>query len=300
VCDKPDDYSRRKWERPAHDQYVASLIDRLRKLEQQTDPKDGQKSAVGKDLAAFEALHVAGELVNAVAGWELDHQVGLALENLEFVPLQPFGTKDHPEYLAGRKRVDDHAHERSGGTLGALDPISAPKLLINLLGANSGGFHTMLQRMAIDALEALDYGEVQPMFAQTKSGDKRTLRVRRLELRAIAFVEYRYERGLRKYKAQEQVAGALGVQKETIKSWEHRLRAEFGDLAVSRTISFARNAARNEDHTQKTAYKPSLNEARQGVYNGPPSSAAGEWERQYGADALRDLAVRYREALRQA
>jgi hypothetical protein len=309
VCDNSDDYPRRKWARAARDEYVTFLIDRLRKLEQRTDPKDGQNSAKGKDLAAFEALSVAGELVNALAGWALDHQVGLALKNLEFVPLQPSGTKDHPagtkdhpEYLAGRKNVDDHVHEKNGSSLGALDPIAARKLLINLLRANSGGFHPMLQGMAIEALEALDYGEVQPMLAETKGGDKRTLAVRRLELRAIAFVEYRYRRGSRKYKAQQQVADALGVEKDTIKSWELRLRTDLGDLAVSRTISLARNAAQNEDDAQKAAYKPSLNEndARQGVYSGPPSSKVGAWESQYGADALRDLAVRYKEALRQS
>jgi hypothetical protein len=256
VCDNPDDYPRRKWARAAHDEYVTHLIDRLRKLEQQTDPKDGQNSAKGKDLAAFDALIVAGELVNAIAGWALDHQVGLALKNLEFVPLQPSVTKDHPDYLAGRKDVDDHVHERSGGSLGALSPIAARKLLINLLRANPGGFHSMLQGMAI---EALDYGEVQPMLAETKGGDKRTLAVRRLELRAIAFVEYRYRRGIRKFKAQQQVGDALGVEKDTIKSWEFRLRTDFGDLAVSRIISLACNAAENEDHAQRAAYNPSIN-----------------------------------------
>jgi hypothetical protein len=134
VCDKPDDYPRRKWAPRGRDEYVACLIDRLCELEQRTDPKDGIKSAVGKDLASFEALHVAGKLIQALAGWALDHQVGLALEGLEFVPLQPSGTKDHPEYLAARKNVDDHVHEKSGGSLGVLDPVIARSLLVNLGG----------------------------------------------------------------------------------------------------------------------------------------------------------------------
>jgi hypothetical protein len=158
----------------------------------------------------------------------------------------------------------------------------------------------MLTGMAIEALEALDYGEVQPMLAPTRDGDKRSLAARRLELRAIAFVEYRYRRGNRKLNAQEQVAKELGVAKDTLKSWEFRLRGYFGDLAVSRAIAFARNAALNEDHAQKAAYKFSLhkNDARPGIYSGPPSGAAGTWERQYGADALRTLAQQYKSALR--
>src|SRR5450755_3417351 len=148
--DELDDYPRRKLAQPAHDEYVALLIDRLRKLEQQTHPGAGQKSAVGKDFAAFDALSVAGEIVNALAGWALDYQVGLALKNLEFVPLQPSGTKGHPAYLEKRASVDDHAHEKNGGSIGALDPIVARRLLINLLRANSGGFSQPLCQMAIE------------------------------------------------------------------------------------------------------------------------------------------------------
>jgi DNA-binding transcriptional regulator YiaG len=299
MSDEPDDYPRRKLAQPAHDEYVALLIDRLRKLEQQTHPRAGQKSAVGKDFAAFEALSVAGEIVNALAGWALDHQVGLALKNLEFVPLQPSGTKGHPDYLQKRASVDDHAHEKNGGFIGALDPIVARRLLINLLRANSGGFCATLVQMATEAFEALDYGESRPMLAATKGGKKRTLAVRKLELRAIGLIEYRYTRGGQKLKVLEQVARMLGVAVETVRSWELRLRKEFGNLAVSRTISFAHNAALNE---KKAAYRSSSHsndDVLQTGYKGPSSKKAGYWENQYGADALRILAERYKEALRQ-
>jgi|SRR6516165_6603648 len=82
-----DDYPRRMWNQPERDKRVALLIDRLMELERKTDPKNGMQSAKGKDLAAFCALKIAGQLVSALAGWALDHQAGLALEGLEFVPL---------------------------------------------------------------------------------------------------------------------------------------------------------------------------------------------------------------------
>jgi transposase len=111
----------------------------------------------------------------------------------------------------------------------------------------------------------------------------------KLELRAIGFVEYRRVRGGNKSKAQDQVANALGVSVETIKSWERRLRKNFGDLEVARTISFACNSARSEDAAQRAADK------------GEPraKSMSGTWEVRYGADALRKLAKQYKDALRQ-
>jgi DNA-binding transcriptional regulator YiaG len=288
--DESDDYPNR----PAADPFrVAALIEHLQKLERKTRPDGGAASAEGKDLAAFDALETAGRLVRALAGWALDHQAGLALKKLKFLPLQPSGTRNHPEYRASRANVDDHAHEKEGGTLGldardVLDPIVARKLLFNLLYANPAGFHAALREMAMEALEALDYGEIQPMLARETDGRKRSLTVHKLELQAIAFVEYRRERGGNKSKAQKQVANALGVSVETLKSWEHRLRKDFGDLEIERTISFACNSARNEDATQLAA---------DGGDAGA-KSRIGTWERSYGADALQKLAKQYKDALR--
>lgn len=270
--DQPVEYPRRKWACKARDEYVDHLIGRLRELEQRTDPTGGPQSAIGKDFAAFQALRTAGELVGALAGWALDHQAGLALKGLEFVPMQPSGTKLHPEFLEKQKQVDDHVHEGTGGEAGVPDPIVARRLLINLVRANPGAFPASLQNMVVEALETLDHGDTLPLLEATKGGNKRSLAARRLELQAIGFVEYRATRGIKKYVALGEVADALGVSSDTIRSWEHRLRREFGNLAVSRTITFARNAA---------------------------SHVEGDWVRRYGPDALRVLAERYHEALRQ-
>jgi hypothetical protein len=110
-----DAYPRRRWNHSERDKYVALLIDQLRELERKTDPKSGAQSAKGKDLAAFSALEIAGNLVNALVGWALDHQAGLALEDLEFVPRGTSKTKKHPDYQTSRSMVDDHRHERNGG-----------------------------------------------------------------------------------------------------------------------------------------------------------------------------------------
>jgi hypothetical protein len=83
-----DVYPRPEWNESERDKYVADLIDRLHELERKTNPTLGARSAKGKDRAASHALRIAGDLVNALAGWALDHQAGLALKDLKSVQLR--------------------------------------------------------------------------------------------------------------------------------------------------------------------------------------------------------------------
>ena len=137
-------------------EYIEVLVSRLLDLRARTDPASTEGTAKGKDLLAFEALCVAGDLVEALAGWAIDHQIGLASEGLAFVPLQPSGTTNHPEYLEARAAVDNHRHEYAGAALrvspdGLTDLTVARQLIINLLQANPGGFPPVIARMLMDA-----------------------------------------------------------------------------------------------------------------------------------------------------
>jgi hypothetical protein len=125
----------------ANSSYVRLLLDRLDNLEKKTRPSAGSVSAERKDFAAFEALELAGDLVEHVAGWAIDHQMGLAAEQLKFVPLQPSRTKEHPQYLCALAIVDDHTHEKANAKLKIRDPgesVVARRAIINLLRANPG------------------------------------------------------------------------------------------------------------------------------------------------------------------
>jgi DNA-binding XRE family transcriptional regulator len=239
------DYPSRKWTSKVRHKYVATLLARLDDLERRSHPDGGSKSAKGKDLAAFEALETAGELVRAVAGWAIDHQAGLALMGLSFVPLQPSQTKKHPAYQEQRRAVDDHRHESNGAKLvhTIREPRAARRMLLNLLQANVGAFPYALVAPVIEAIEGLEFGEQSPMFTAIKAGRKAGLRELRLQLRAIAFIAYRRAQGITKLRATEDVAKAFGVSRETVVSWEKRLHPAFGQLEVSRTIAFAKNHA---------------------------------------------------------
>src|SRR5271169_837796 len=100
-----------------HRKHVTRLIKTLEELEEKTRPSVGAKTERGKDLAAFRALQTAGKLVDALAGWALDHQVGLGLAGLEFLPLGPSSLRTHPAYVGTRVLADSHCHEREGGAV---------------------------------------------------------------------------------------------------------------------------------------------------------------------------------------
>jgi hypothetical protein len=72
----PDRIARRqKW--------ALGIVDRLLKLEEQTDPSHGEESARDKDERAFEALLFVGEFAEVFAGWAIRHQAGLAMDGRE-------------------------------------------------------------------------------------------------------------------------------------------------------------------------------------------------------------------------
>jgi hypothetical protein len=274
-------------ERPlVEDTYVSYLLGRLDGLEKQTRPSGGMGTSKAKDMAAFDALELAGELVASVAGWAIDHQIGLAAKGLQFVPLQPSGTKDHPEYLEGRMRVDSHEHEKAGAreTGDKHDPEFLRKCLMNLLLLNPGGWPAWLCQQTSDAIERLEYGEIPPIFDPVKEGRKRNLPMRKLERDAVAMVTFRrHAYKMTKEEALSEVAGALGVSPDTVKSWEWRLRGAsgFGKLEVDRYLSFAKNHA------------SFVKDAREKERLGQPFEDVSVHESEYGAAALEKLGKTY-------
>ena len=113
--------------------------------------------------------------------------------------------------------------------------------LRNLLRANPGGFERSLALDLHEALELLEWGKPTPLLQPVKSKSM-GLREIKCHLGAICFVEYERGKGVKKIKAQEQAAEAFGVDWETIRSWEKRLREEFSHLEVSRRCTFAYKA----------------------------------------------------------
>jgi DNA-binding transcriptional regulator YiaG len=256
-------YPRLKLNQSERDEYVAHLIDQLRDLERKTDPKDGAQSAKGKDVAARDALKIAGDLVNSLAGWALDHQAGLALKDDAFMQFSTVKTPEHPYGSNIKSTDDDHRVEWAGRNWSGRDgvpinPILARKWLMHLVRAFTGIFNLELRLMTLAALEACDYGETQPMLMATKKDRKVNWTILQLQLKAITFVKYREALGMKKFKALEDVAGAFGVSVNTVRSWEPRLRTEFGPIEITNRLAAAEEAGKNERDAEHRASSISL------------------------------------------
>jgi DNA-binding transcriptional regulator YiaG len=260
-----DVHSRPECNESERDKYVAGLIDRLHTLERKTDPEKGPRSARGKSAAALDALEIAGALVNALAGWALDHQAGLALKDLEFVQLRMTETAERVNYRNSRSTDDDHRHEWIGRNwvgretdpiepFEPIEPIVARNWLMNLVSANPGIFNLQLTWMTLWALKACDYGEILPMLSATKKGRKVNWTILQLQLRAVEAVKFREARGIKKFKAQQEVAEAFGVSVDTVRSWEMRLRDELGQFKVASRLAVVAKIGKNETDAEQHRY----------------------------------------------
>jgi hypothetical protein len=113
-----------------------------------------------------------------------------------------------------------------------------------------GIFNRELSSMILSALEACDYGETHPMFRPTKKGRKVNWTILRSQLRALELVKYREGRGLKKFKAQEEVARALGVSVDTLRAWETRLKADFNHREIAHRLEMAESLGKMHSDSQ--------------------------------------------------
>jgi hypothetical protein len=116
---------------------ISSYIAELAELESSKEPSGGAKTARGKDKKAIRALEIAGRVVRGVAGWAIDHQMGLALQHRSSVR-QIREPLPHRRYLAAElAKVDRHDHEIAGATLpvGNVPAVVARRALLNMLDA---------------------------------------------------------------------------------------------------------------------------------------------------------------------
>lgn len=280
--------------RKMKDKRVAEALEALRRFEEMSRPDGGDVTAKHKDRNAFAALACAGELVELLAGWAIDHAVGLGLSGLRWVPGQIPGEKPYFKYLVAKIEVDDHRHETVGGVhsrmssikdFEGLDPIVLRQILINLLVRNPGGFPSPIQKMTVEALEALNYSETLPMLKAVESGRKARRRELKLQLEAVKFIEYRCAKGLKRYKAEEEVGEAYGRSGTTVRLWKSRLRKELGELEVSSEIQIAKNIAVTKKDVRR---KNAAGVRRRG--------AAVDY---YGPQALKKAAARYQQFIKQ-
>jgi hypothetical protein len=268
------------------DPYVSRLLKRLDELEKKTRPT-GPASAKGKDAAATEALICAGELTSRVAGWAMAHQFGLAAKGLRPVNDEAPASENHQLFLEQRTLVDSHEHEKAGAwPPKAVDQDFIRKCLANLLRSNSGGWPDWFCQQVLDAVEALEYGEVRPFFLPVRASRKRDYTLLNLQLNALAMIAFRCRAyTMKKENALNEVGAALNVSPHTLKSWKVRLQKEFGRLRVGDVLS--------EAEFHGSCVKSGLEEGRLGQRAYDVSHHDGL----YDARALAELGKQYKDAL---
>lgn len=266
----------------ANSDRVKNLLRLLEGLAEKTDPAGGDDTARQKDERAFIAIGLAARLVDEVAGWAIDHQVGLALKNLAFVPLGHPETRDAPEYVRARRQVDSHDHELAGFEATRLEPLVQRQALINILSASDGFLPSDLCASVVRALRGLNHGDQSPIFFARTASAKRSLRERELMLKAVGYVAYKCGQGIKQNVAKADVFNAYDVAgQKAYEEWKRNSRQIFGDLVVKRTIRHGEIAGFN---ARSRRLKP------------VPTDLFGEiLEKEFGEEALAKDAEEFRQ-----
>jgi hypothetical protein len=223
----------------ADDPGIRRLLIRLDDLERKTSP-DRSESETDKDGAAAEALTIAFELVSILAGWAIDHKVGLAAKGLDNIPTLLSTEARTVEYQALRESIDSHMHETYAASQPKLTGRETRGAIASLLrGVRHYPLLNLSEPLA-EALEALDFGETLPLVTSEKNGRKRKFTELRMQAYCLACIEYLQALGRPKYKLQEIAAEAFGVSADTVRGWEYRLRSEWGPYRLLNLLSRAK------------------------------------------------------------
>ncbi len=186
------------------------VLDQLLKWRQETAPEQGDAGADEKNYKAGQALYFAGLLFEDLVRWAIHHKIGVSTIRLS---------------LEDRKagEADAHRFEEIGSEWQVGDLSQARELLADII-AVSGLVPGSMRQTLVGALQALNLGEVDPLMEPTH-GEYWTGAHSLAELRKLVIMQVFFRWGRRthiKRKAQEEVAGSLGVGVNTLRTWEER------------------------------------------------------------------------------
>jgi hypothetical protein len=212
--------------RPLSQSEIDELAAELRALDRAAHSGEG---TIGKDARAARALAIAGEMVESLAGWAIDHQVGLAVNEVTYEPLDlsPAPGVD----------ADNPRHEEAGASYKWTNPQINRRALANLLATNPGGFPYRLALEAALCLEALDLDQTPPILECRKLAfDDPSHALALLRLRAVEHVTFYYGAGSDRAEAERKVAQSYSVRTETLSHWEARLPLLLSHRLVSERL----------------------------------------------------------------
>jgi len=215
--------------RPLPDRQIAEIIAELQALERSVQ-SDG--SAVAKDTKAKRALLLAGILVDSLAGWAIDHEIGLAVAGALYEPLdlEPVATEG----------LDDEQFGALGAAYDWSNAAVNRRALANLLAANAGAFPRELALECALGLEALQLDETRVIFERrARRLEDARYRMAMQRLRAVEHAIFYENAGAAPADAEAKVAVAYEIDVDRLRRWRHRLPYLLGTVSVRENLERA-------------------------------------------------------------
>jgi hypothetical protein len=219
--------------------YVDVLLD----LYEKTDPNGGAATEEGKLLRARQATEVWWRLHGKLMQWAQSHLAGYCwidehpeiLDTLPEVDGNPITRDSHElEFLGSCFSINtppvcDAYTERAEEEIRRfpeIGDVGLRRLIAELLMSRCADNSSWRWEIQL-ALRALNHGEVQDLVKP--SGGKRgamPFQLMRWKVKALEQVMFRVGRGMKKYRALQEVGEAIGQSTETLRDWEKELRRD--------------------------------------------------------------------------
>jgi hypothetical protein len=226
VDDKPPTPSRRGLF--PEDGEILDTIGKLRGLYTDTQPSGSERAAPGKDVNARIALSLAASLFKDLAGWAVDHHVGLALAGVASAP-KPINEEQPDEWHQQRTAAaDSHEHEAAAAQYEFADPILNRQIAAQLLAVDAP-LPSRLAYELVRALQALEVGERLAILDRAGRGDGVRYRQDELRRRAMLHLEYRAGLRIRADERIEQISSVYKISKSTVEQWRKEFKDELHD-----------------------------------------------------------------------
>jgi hypothetical protein len=194
-------------------------------------------------LAGYEIAKANPDLRDKVLPKLVGHELTVDSHVLEYIGLG---------YSWNRVNYDDPMMEQIQNSMekydGGLDTPAMRNLIQELLSSNSA--NSSFWRFELkSALFALNLGQLQPITRPEPTRRQgNPLRLLNWKVMALQHVNFQIGKGLKKYRALQQVADALGQSTETLRSWEKFIA---GDDDMMMAIRAARLAGELESQFDK-------------------------------------------------
>ena len=235
---------------------VLETISELNRLKAENQLSAGHVE--GKDRASHMAIMAAHQLVDTLAGWAFNHQIGVVInETLDFP--NTFGevvkVKNRSEHEERQRLLDEHRHETTASVCRFKDPVQNRRILARLFGLHMPGLPLALSIDIATALAAIDFGETMPLLARDGIGRQKTYRKQVLRFWAALHVEYLRGLGRPRLDALALVGDAYDRKPETIDGWISDLPSKVGQLM---NIVDHKNRARTSGAWVRNLYSPPI------------------------------------------